>query len=107
CARPFSQYRIHRHAAGDPRPVPVFHASRDRKPAPRRLQCRLHAVGGCSHALCHAVLERRGPLLLSAITGETHWHCPPMALISTWRDSPTRRCSASAISCSTSSTMAV
>ena len=41
---PRAEHRIHRHAGEHPRPVPVFHASRGRQPAPRRLQCRLHAA---------------------------------------------------------------
>ena len=32
-----AEYRIYRHAGGDPRPVPVFHPEQDREPAPRRL----------------------------------------------------------------------
>ena len=44
-ARPRAEHRIRRHAGRNPRPVSVFHASRGRQPAPRRLQRRLHAAG--------------------------------------------------------------
>ena len=36
-AGPAAEHRLYRHAAGDPRPVPVFHARQGREPAPRRL----------------------------------------------------------------------
>ncbi len=35
--RPRAQHRIHRHAGGDPRPVPIFHPEQYREPAPGRL----------------------------------------------------------------------
>ena len=54
-ARPRAQHRICRHAAGDPRPVSIFHASQGRKPAPGRLQRRLHAARGGSESLRHVV----------------------------------------------------
>src|SRR6266700_1869823 len=50
-ARHDGEYRLCRHARGDPRQLPVLHPERGRSAARRRLQRRLHAARGRGRAL--------------------------------------------------------
>ena len=98
-----AEYPVYRHARADSRQLSVLHPERCRSAAARRLQWRLHRAGRCGRDVTSRVFSIAPIAFADGATGD-EFRC---SILKPCRmRSPARRCSASATSCSTNSSMA-